>query len=472
MKKSKVLSLLILLFLPLAVSAKSTYKITFIAEGNTDSVLYMGYFYAKDRYYCDTALAQGKGRFLFEGKRELLPGLYFITNGDDRYVEFVVYKEKPRFTLHTEDQNWKLSMAVKGSRQNEIFFNYHRANEALYQRMLEDRQVTDSAEFADVYMPHYRKQLDSLRLELIKREPDCMLSRMMLATKDIEVPRVHPDSTALTDRERYDWFMDHYFDNVPLDDDFIVRTPKDVFYQRVIDYVDRYMKGMPPELICPLLDSMIDRSEPAPEVYKWLVHTMTEHFLQSRVMVYDEVYCHLALRYYGSGKAFWSSPSVIDEIVDRATKWERLLVGREAPELILFDTLHRPASLHHMPGRYTLLLFWSPTCGHCREIIPAVYKVFEKYQDTLNLTAFAILTEPDEQTVVKWKKFLVDNQMTSPRWLNLNGGEANVDWRQVYDITSTPQIYLVDNKDHTFAAKKISADIMESICQALLHNNQ
>ena len=83
------------------------------------------------------------------------------------------------------------------------------------------------------------------------------------------------------------------------------------------------------------------------------------------------------------------------------------------------------------------------------------------------MSAFAILTEPDEQTLAKWKTFLVDHQMTDPRWVHLNGAEANVDWREVYDIETTPQIYLIGNKEHRFLAKKLNADLLRQICQTL-----
>lgn len=472
MKKSLIATLILLLMLPMvAFGAKKGYKITFRVEGNTDSLIYMGYYHAQNRYFCDSAVNNGKGKFVFEGKEELHPGLYYLTNNRDRYVEFVVYREPYRFTLQTDNENWMLRMTVKDSRENEIFFNYKRAEEVYYQKMDEASHTVDSTVFRNEYLPKYIHSLDSLRMTFIKDYPNCMLSRMMYSTKDPDVPKEHPDGTPMEQRERFEWLMDHYFDNMPLDDDFIIRTPKTIFYDRVMEYVDKNMKGMPPEMICPLLDSLIDRAEPAPEVYRWLILNLTQHYLQSRIMVYDEVYVHLVLRYFATGKVPHMEPSVIDEQVTQATKWERLLVGKEAPELILFDTVHQAHWLYHMPGRYTLLLFWSPTCGHCRDIIPAVYKVYEQYVDTLQVSAFAILSEPDEQTIVKWKKFLADHNMTDPRWVNLNGGEANVDWRDVYDVQTTPQIYLLDNRDHKILAKKLSADILESIFKALLNSN-
>ena len=476
MKKANVLLLLLVtLSIPLLAfgAKKDGYKITFKVDGNKDSLIYMGYYHAQNRYFCDSAVNNGKGKYVFEGEEDLHPGLYYFTNNRDRFVQFVIYREPHRFTLSTDNENWLLRMTVKDSRENEIFFNFKRAEEVFFQEMDEASHTVDSVTFRSEYLPRYRHLLDSLRTTFIDKYPDCMLSRMMLSTKDPTVPEEYPDGTPMSKLQRRDWLMAHFFDNMPLDDDFIIRTPKTVFYERVMEYVDNLLKiGETPEYVCTHIDSLIDRAEPAREVYRWLILNLTNHYLQSRIMVYDEVYVHLVLRYFATGKVPGVEPSLIDEQVEQATKWERLLVGKEAPELILFDTLRHAASLHHMPGRYTLLLFWSPTCGHCRDIIPAVYNVYERYADSLGVSAFAILTEPDDNTLPKWKKFLADHHMTHPNWINLNGAEANVDWRQVYDIQTTPQIYLIDNNDHKFLAKKLNASILENIFQVLMRKKE
>ena len=470
MKRINLISiaLLLLLALPVAASAKPGYKLTFQVDGCTDSSIFLGYFMAQERYVLDTAYNNGRGKFVFKGDKELYPGLYFFTNNSGNFVEFVIYNEKPNFTLHTDQRNWTTNMRVKGSPQNEIFFNYQRASDRMYKEMIDAKGTLDSASFIE-FRRQVVERMDSLRAAVYQEHPESMIAKMVHSTTVVEdlVPTEAPDGTPLNQRQRYDYLMAHYFDYVPLDDDFIIRTPKEIFYRRYSDYVDKYMRGMPPEEICPLLDSLIDRAEPAPQVYQWLINNLSEKYLQSNIMVYDEVYVHLVQRYFATGKVTWLSPSSIDMNVERANKWERLLVGREAPELILFDTLRRAHSLHHMPGRYTLLLFWSPTCGHCREVIPAIYNVFNEMADSLDLTAFAILTEPDEHTTDKWKKFLAEHHMTNPRWVNMNGGEANVDWREVYDIQTTPQIYLIDNKDHKFLAKKLNADLLRTICNTL-----
>lgn len=451
----------ILCLLPIAVMAKDGYKFTLQIDGNTDSMLVVGYYYADNLRILDTAINNGKGKFVFEGTRDLKPGLYYFSDAKGRFADFIVYHEKPFFKFHTDECDWKRNMSVTGSKQNALFFNFNRATEGLYDEINAAAKEMDSVDFVAFRRSQFHK-LDTLRLEFIEAHPESMLARMMLATKDPVVP---PDS--LQGNDLYFHVMHHYFDNVPLGEDFIIRTPSSVFYERVNNYVEKRMQGLPPAVIIPLLDTLIDRSEPAPEVFKWLVLTLTEKYLQSNVMVYDEVYVHLVQRYFATGKVTFLSPSTVDEQIERATKWERLLVGREAPELILFDTTRRVWSLHHMPSRYTLLLFWSPTCGHCRTVVPALYEVFDSVAASLNMSAFAILTEPDETTVVKWKKFLADHNMTNPRWVNLNGGEANVDWREVYDVQTTPQVYLIDNETHKFLAKKLDASLLKVICKQL-----
>ena len=96
-------------------------------------------------------------------------------------------------------------------------------------------------------------------------------------------------------------------------------------------------------------------------------------------------------------------------------------------------------------------------------IIPDLYKRFEKYRDRCDIGAFAILSEPDDETRPKWHEFIKNNNL---KWLNIDGGEANVDWHEVYDIETTPQIYLLD-KDKKILAKKLNGETFEDVIKIL-----
>jgi thiol-disulfide isomerase/thioredoxin len=119
-----------------------------------------------------------------------------------------------------------------------------------------------------------------------------------------------------------------------------------------------------------------------------------------------------------------------------------------------------------MPHKWKLLVFWSPNCGHCQHVIPEVYRVFMKYQSQYDIGAFTILSDPDDKTRAEWKKFMAEKGMSSPVWLSLDGGEANVDWHDVYDINTTPQIYLID-ENNIIQAKKLGESSIEGIITAI-----
>lgn len=459
-------ALALLVAWPAQARKKPQYQITLTINNCRDSVMYMGHYYARSNNVVDTVHIDSKGRFVFSSTTDTLPyGLYFFANPQGTYVEFVVYREKPFFTFETEQSDWTTHMRVKGSRQNEFFFDFHRVDATIAQDIEAHRATMDSAAFAD-YCHTKALQLDSIKMSLINGHPDMFLSKMMLATKSVEPPLTDEQGDTLSFYARREYYTQHYFDNLPLEDNAIIRTPRAVFYDRVMNFYDTQMKYAPPKAIIECLDPMLERAKKAPDVFQYLVITLTQKYLQSQVMVYDEVYVHLVKHYFSTEANFWSAPSSMEKELIRANKWERLLVGHEAPELILFDTLHVPHSLHALPHKWKLLVFWSPNCGHCQHIIPVIYETYMRYRDQYDIGAFTILSDPDDKTRAEWRTFMRNHNMDSPTWLSLDGGEANVDWHDVYDITSTPQIYLID-EHNIIQAKKLGESSIENVIKSI-----
>ena len=87
------------------------------------------------------------------------------------------------------------------------------------------------------------------------------------------------------------------------------------------------------------------------------------------------------------------------------------------------------------------------------------------------MVAYTILSDPDDKTRKEWKEFMKEHGMNSPNWLSLDGGEANVDWHDVYDIQSTPQIYLLD-ENNIIQAKKLGETSLENILTAICGTQQ
>src|SRR3954471_4626917 len=65
------------------------YKISFKIKGAADSV-YLCRYYGDKRYYQDTAVADAKGAFAFEGKDALPEGMYFVLLPGQKFFDIIV----------------------------------------------------------------------------------------------------------------------------------------------------------------------------------------------------------------------------------------------------------------------------------------------------------------------------------------------------------------------------------------------
>ncbi len=441
---------------------KKGYKIVVSIKNAKDTVLYMGHYYGKYTPSMDTAHINKKGEFVFESKtKEAKPGVYFFSNPQGRYAEFIINLDRPNFTLKTDEVNWITNMKVLGSPENKAFYDYQRITHLYYNKIDSINKNTADKELAKKQAYTLRMQLDSIKENLVRTHPEFLFCRMLQATKDIYVPITNEKGDTLSKTERAEYYGEHYFDSMSLDNNAMVRTPSQVFYDRVERFFDGYLGSASPDVICEYADKVIDKSRPAKDVFQFLVNHLAEKYLRSHVMTHDAVYVHMIEKYYATGEAFWASPSDIDAEVARATKWKHLLVGKDAPDFgVLYnDQWH---FLNEIKNKYTLLIFWSPTCGHCATMIPELHDFYKKYGKKYDIGTFAINTDIHE--VEKWKEFIKDKDLFD--WNNYNGGVANVDWKDLYDVISTPVVYLLD-KDHKILAKKIDAKILTEIFKIL-----
>jgi thiol-disulfide isomerase/thioredoxin len=150
---------------------------------------------------------------------------------------------------------------------------------------------------------------------------------------------------------------------------------------------------------------------------------------------------------------------------NRAQRISPNLIGRKATEFIAYntafmkDTLGIAHTLGEIKADYTVLVFFGPTCGHCKKEIPKIkHDVDSLISAGYNIKTFAVATEFDKK---EWKKFI--NKQKIGDWINVadinhdaeGNPVASSNWREKYDINSTPVIYLLD-KEKKIIAKKIN----------------
>lgn len=98
-----------------------------------------------------------------------------------------------------------------------------------------------------------------------------------------------------------------------------------------------------------------------------------------------------------------------------------------------------------------MLLFWDPDCSHCKQEIPVIDTFYNENKEKYGLEIFAVCSDT---SVVKWKTAL---KMKKMNWINVDGPRSvTEDYHGLYDIISTPVIYIL-NERKEIIAKRLAA---------------
>ena len=204
---------------------------------------------------------------------------------------------------------------------------------------------------------------------------------------------------------------------------------------------------------------MIEIVRPNKEMFKFLVWYLTNWSETSNVMGFDKVFVHMVQTYYQTNQAYWANPTVVENLNKRAKKLDAILIGRSAPNMMMLDTNMMPQSLLSVKAKYTVVFFWDPECGHCKVESPKLKKFYDDNKAKYDLEVFAVCSDTN---MVKMKEYIKKNNFN---WINVNGPRSvTPNYHDVYDIYSTPVIYLLDDKK-IILAKRLLVDQLEKFIE-------
>lgn len=111
------------------------------------------------------------------------------------------------------------------------------------------------------------------------------------------------------------------------------------------------------------------------------------------------------------------------------------LMNKMAPNFSFSDAQGKMVSLSDFKGKYVLLDFWASWCSPCRDIIPELKSVYEKYKGK-NFTILNVSLDKDKS---KWLTALDEEKMP---WTNLL--DDNSTSSGLYNIQFVPMSFLLD----------------------------
>ncbi len=435
-------------------------KIKFKNLKNTEC--YLGFHYGKSKYIKDTAQIDKKGIAIFSGEKELEGGIYLIVTPNKNYFELIVTENE--IFIETDTTDLVDNMIVHKSEENKVFYDYLKFMKSEHFKIVELQKKIKEKKGDEKAIKELKEQITEInenvedyRNKIIEERKELFWAKVLLAMKE-PIPRDKLDDEADSTYSRflYGWYQKHFFDNIDFSDARMLRTP--LYDAKINKFMNRITIRHPDSLKFAAA-RVIDKSLADTQLFKYTLIKLFNKYAKSKYMGMDEVFVHLAERYYLSGLAYWSDSTQKAKIWDRVAKLSNNIIGMKAKELVMKDTSGTYRSIFDTYSEYSVLIFWDYDCGHCRKVLPILKKYYNK-TDRDSLEVFAIYIGTD---LNHWKDYVNENNFN---WINLADPGNSTNFRVLYDIHSTPVIYLL-NKNHIIEAKRISVKDIKEIINSL-----
>ncbi|MDF2436755.1 MAG: hypothetical protein K0Q95_1131 [Bacteroidota bacterium] len=445
------------------------YNIRINAKGvKPQTMCQLARYYGDKQYIVDSAKSNEKGEVVFKGTEKWPQGIYlFVPPGKNKYFDFVMDEEQ-NFSIETDTADFIKSMKIKGSEENKFFYDYQNFMSGK-QKQIEPLQTSykrlkdsnkDSAKLIADKMAVIDKEVKEYKNDFIKNNPKSFVAKLFKAMDEPEIPEAPMLPNGKKDSTfAYRYYKTHFFDNFDLTDDRLLRSP--IFHNKIKQYMDK-LTPQTPDSINVSADYLIERSRSNQEVFKYLVYWLTYTYESSKIMGMDAVFVHMVNSYYVTNQAFWVDSTQLYKITKRGRELEPLLIGKKAPMINMPDSTGKYISLYDIKSKYTVVVFWDHGCGHCKKEIPKLEEVYTKKLKAKGVQVYAVETEDKPQD---WKKFLRENHLN---WINVQELDSykRAVTKKIYDIYSTPVIYLLD-ENKVIKAKRIEAEQLENLIDML-----
>ena len=465
MKKIIPLILLYLVSFPATGQLKYNHEISLNINGLRDSSVYLAYHFGDKQYIKDTVKLDNRGHGEFAGPESLPQGIYMIVLPGKQYFEFLASEDQV-FSVSCNYNDYYNTLKFNGSDENTAFVEYQKKwssmqkqAQSIYKRIQASKQNSDSLKLLSEKQKAQEESMKEYLKSVIKVNGNNLLGVLVKSMLPVEVPDFeipagthNPDSVIWV--RKYNYNKDHFFDNIDLTDERILRTP--ILYARLQAFFSNVVIQYP-DSINREIDKIIKKCESNYKVFQFISVFLFNHFRESEIMGHDAVMVKLADDIYLSGKADWTTKEFRDELAKQVELLRNNLIGMKAKDLVMNSYSGRYVSLYDVEKDFTILYFWEPNCGHCKEATPKLKEYYEKAKSD-GIEVFAVCTTNDKEA---WSKYIEENNIT---WINGWDPDRKSHFDFYYNVQSTPMVYILD-RDKKIIAKKLAVDDIPSFIE-------
>lgn len=418
-------------------------------KGLEEKKILFGYQYGNKQIIIDSITLDKYGKGFYQNKNRLHGGIYVVIFPNNQYLEVLINNEQ-FFSIISDTSDILNKLTIEGADESDLFRQY----QLLVTKTPSDKANRKRESGLDTIAYKSRKELNIFKHKVYNEYPSSFLAKYLRMLENIDIPEnmryQQPEPSRKTFYERHNYVKTHYFDNIDWADTRLLRS------YAIYDKIDYYFKKMisrNADSIIQSISQVVTKSKVNEESYKFVLSYLISNFKEPDNPEKEKIFIYLAENYYLNGKASWADKNFIKLIQKRYDTIKKYSIGSEASELNLVTDKGKDVQLTKIESKWLILYFWSPDCPVCNNQTPKLKELYKKYHSS-GLEVLAIYTHADKQ---QWLTYIKENDL---EWINAYDPALKSDFMRLYNIKSTPAIYLLD-KDKKIVSRSINIRSIE-----------
>jgi peroxiredoxin len=381
------------------------------------------------------------GQFVFP-EREYDLGIYMVGLSENNICPVILNPIEPIVELQFGTAKLEMSMTAKTSRENEGWSRYMQ-QEPILLKAIKDARVAGAkspdkkAEF-DATVVAKEKELLALQNKLIGEYSGTQLAKLLQWKQE-------PNKTDIN----------KYFDNVDFGDVSIIRSK--VLSDRIENFMRSFSKGTESGFYS-CISVVVERAKVNDAVLDFALNQMLVGFYESNM----ETVCMYIIDNFINGDACGDA-DLSNVVKSTAESIQRISVGHTPPNIVMQGSNGESIDLMAMAAKkkYTLVLFWSSFCEHCKGEAPEVKACY----DAWSKKGFEILGVSIDRSPDAWKAAITERGFTFPNVCGMKDFQSPV--AKDYRITRTPAFFLLNVKGEIVLKPKSIREVQQYLAKNL-----
>ncbi len=361
------------------------------------------------------------GTFTF-GTKEFESGVYMIGINDNNMCPVIVNPSESICEIAFTSGKFESSLKAVNSKENEGWAQYM-PQETMLLKQIKDARVaghknkTMKAEY-DKQAAAKETELLNLQKSLIEKYPNTFLAKILTWKQE-------PDKS---DKGKY-------WDNVDFTDESIMRSK--VLPDRIESYM-RTFSGGKDDGFYSCIDLLVTKAKGNDRVLEFTLNQMLTGFYESGL---ENICAYIADNYIFGDSCGDADFSAV--IKSTAESIQNLGVGKTPPNISMSAMSGSNFDLYQAcaKNKYTLVMFWSSWCEHCKGEAPEVKACYDQW----HTKGFEMVGVSIDNNKGAWEMAVNDRAFTFPNVCGMNLFNSKV--AKDYRVSRTPAFFLLDSSN-------------------------